>query len=40
MSLQSGSRLGTSEVFAAIGAGRMGEVYKARSTRPPRWRRR
>src|SRR5437016_5120259 len=33
MSLQAGTRLGAYEVIAAIGAGGMGEVYKARDTR-------
>ena len=34
MALPSGSRLGPYEIVAAIGAGGMGEVYKARE---PRW---
>src|SRR6202008_1931048 len=33
MSLSVGSRLGPYEVIASIGAGGMGEVYKARDTR-------
>lgn len=33
MSLASGSRLGPCEILAPIGAGGMGEVYKAKDTR-------
>ncbi len=33
MALSAGTRLGPYEVVAGIGAGGMGEVYKARDTR-------
>jgi len=33
MALSAGSKLGLYEVLSAIGAGGMGEVYKARDTR-------
>jgi eukaryotic-like serine/threonine-protein kinase len=33
MALASRTRLGTYEVFSAIGAGGMGEVYRARDTK-------
>jgi eukaryotic-like serine/threonine-protein kinase len=32
MSLSAGTKLGTYEVLSAIGAGGMGEVYRARDT--------
>ena len=34
MSLKSGAQLGIYEVLAPIGAGGMGEVYRARDTKP------
>jgi hypothetical protein len=37
MPVQPGSRLGAYEIGAAIGAGGMGEVYRARDTRLGRW---
>jgi eukaryotic-like serine/threonine-protein kinase len=37
MTLSSGTRLGPDEILAAIGAGGMGEVYKARDTRLERF---
>jgi serine/threonine protein kinase len=33
MALASGTRLGPYEIISPIGAGRMGEVYRARDTR-------
>ena len=37
MALATGSRLGPYEILSAIGAGGMGEVYKARDTRLDRF---
>lgn len=36
MALQAGTRLGSYELISLIGAGGMGEVYRARDTRPDR----
>jgi serine/threonine protein kinase len=36
MPLEPGARLGVSEIIGAIGAGAMGEVYRARDTKPNR----
>lgn len=36
MPLAAGTRLGAYEIVAPAGAGRMGEVYRARDTRPNR----
>jgi len=39
MSLAPGARLGQFEITGTLGAGRMGEVYRARDTRlSARWR--
>jgi eukaryotic-like serine/threonine-protein kinase len=37
MTFQPGSRLGAYEIVEAVGAGGMGEVYRARDTRLDRW---
>jgi len=39
MTHTAGSRLGPYEILDAIGAGGMGEVYRAKDTRLERWRR-
>lgn len=36
MAIQSGTHLGPYEIASAIGAGGMGEVYRARDTKPGR----
>jgi serine/threonine protein kinase len=36
MASQSGTHLGPYEIFSAIGAGGMGEVYRARDPKPER----
>jgi serine/threonine protein kinase len=37
MTLAAGTRLGLYEVMSPLGAGGMGEVYRARDTRLDRW---